>query len=236
VARFPAAGLLLGPPGDHGPVSDAAGLFVVLEGGEGVGKTTQAQLLSGWLEEQGIRHHLGREPGGTVVGEAIRDVLLERTELAMPPETELLLMLAARAAFVREVVRPVLARGEMMIADRFEYSTFVYQGMARGLGLERVRELNVFATGGLAPDLVLILDVPPELSLDRQLREGRPADRIEGEGEAFLLRVHRGYRELAAMDPHAELVSGEGDAGTVHRRIRDVLERRFPEPFGPGAG
>ena len=122
--------------------------FVVLEGVEGSGKSTQVRLLSAWLAEMGVAHATTREPGGTAVGEAIRGVLLDRDGLEMPPETELLLVLAARAAFVRDVVRPALERGETVLADRFDLSTFAYQGFGRGLDLETVRRLNEFATGG----------------------------------------------------------------------------------------
>jgi dTMP kinase len=205
------------------------GLFLVLEGGEGAGKTTQARLLAEWLAERGVPHRLSREPGGTPVGEGIRKLLLDHRELSVPPEAELLLVLAARAAFVREVVRPTLERGRIMLSDRFELSTFVYQGIARGLGVERVRDLNRFATGGLSPDLTIVLDVTPEEGRVRQRREGKAEDRIEGEGDAFLERVGAGYRELAAADPDAELVPASAGEREVHRRVVEALLRRFPE-------
>ena len=112
-----------------------AGRFIVLEGGEGCGKTTQAALLSGWFSQAGIDHRLAREPGGTAVGEAIRSVVLDHRDLHMPPECELFLILAARAAFVRDVVRPALDEGRLVLADRFALSTLAYQGYARGLDL-----------------------------------------------------------------------------------------------------
>jgi dTMP kinase len=225
-----------GPSAANRLSSSDTGLFLVLEGGEGAGKTTQARLLARWMEARGIPHRLAREPGGTPVGERIRELLLEQRELAVPSETELLLMLAARAAFVRDVVRPSLARGEVMLADRFEYSTFVYQGMARGLGLERVRALNTFATGGLTPDLVIVLDVPEDEGRRRQRAEGKEEDRIEGAGAHFLQQVARGYRELSAEDPGAVLVAASGEPEAVHRSVLEVLVSRFPEPFGPSAG
>lgn len=183
------------------------------------------------MEGRGIPHRTGREPGGTPVGEAIRRVLLADRELTVSPETELLLMLAARAAFVKEVVRPALSRGEVMLADRFEYSTFVYQGVARGLGLDRVRELNAFATGGLQPDLVLVLDLPAEDGRSRQEAGGKVEDRIEGAGADFREKVAAGYRELAAADPRAEVVRASGEPMEVHQRLLRALARRFPEPF-----
>ncbi len=216
--------------------TSSRGLFIVLEGGEGSGKTTQAALLTDWLNGMGVPHRLGREPGGTPVGEAIRELLLEKRDLKMPARTELLLMLAARAAFVSDVVRPALEEGRVMIADRFEYSTFVYQGIGRDLGLERTRELNGFATDGLQPDLVLVLDVPPGEGVRRQREGGKMADRIEGEGEAFMARIRDGYRKLAAGDPVAHVVPARGETMELHLVIRQILRRRFPETFGPPEG
>ncbi len=217
-------------------MSRTPGLFIVLEGGEGVGKTTQARRLADWMQSRGIPHTLAREPGGTRVGEAIRGVLLDQKELSMPSETELLLMLAARAAFVQEVVRPALEAGEVMLSDRFECSTFVYQGLGRGLGLDRVREMNTFATGGVTPDLTLVLDLPTQVALRRQAVAGKVADRIEGEGASFLERVGEGYRTLAAEDPRAVLVDAQGDPDQVQLRLQGLLTERFPEPFRPSQG
>lgn len=216
--------------------SPSRGLFLVLEGGEGAGKSTQARFLAEWLEERGIRCRLSREPGGTPVGEEIRRVLLEHRELAIPSETELLLMLAARAAFVRNVVTPALESGKVMIADRFEYSTFVYQGVARGLGVEEVRKLNFFATGGVTPDLTVVLDVSSSVGTERQRREGKERDRIEGEGGGFLERVRMGYRALAEDDPRAEVVEGGGKPEEVFETIVRILQARFPELFAPTTG
>ena len=128
-----------------------AGLFIVFEGVEGAGKTTHLRRLSRRLDRLGIAHIVVREPGGTPVGERIRDIVLDPgSELF--PETELLLLLAARAEFVRRVVEPALARGELVLGDRYELSTFAYQGVAREIGLEVAREINEFATSGLRPD------------------------------------------------------------------------------------
>ena len=129
------------------------GRFVVLEGVEGAGKSTQARMLGDWLEACGIPFTLTREPGGTEVGEAIRHVVQDRPELSVPSETELLLYLAARTAFVQEVALPVLERGELLIVDRFSLSTYAYQGYGRGLDLDEVRRMDRFASGGLAPDI-----------------------------------------------------------------------------------
>ena len=212
------------------------GFFLVLEGVEGAGKTTQAKLLSRWLAGRGIAHHMGREPGGTRVGEAIRRVLLDTSGTEIPAETELLLLLAARAAFVREVVRPALMRGEVMIADRFDLSSLAYQGCGRGLDPDSVRALNAFATGALRPDLTLVLDLPVAAGLARQSRAGKARDRIEGEGEAWLERVREAYTTLAAGDAGVRLIDASGTEADVGRAVRKAVEHALPESFFRGRG
>ena len=208
----------------------ARGLFIVLEGVEGAGKSTQARLLSLWMDELGIPHTLAREPGGTPVGEAIRAIVLDKGELTMPPETELFLILGARAAFVRDVVRPALEEGQVVLADRFDLSTFAYQGFGRGLDLEQVRQANALATGGLRPELMMVLDLPVEVGLERKGGAGA-GDRIEREGETFLNRVREGYRRLAADDPVARLLEAEGTPEELQRTLRRVLGETFPGTF-----
>jgi dTMP kinase len=212
------------------------GFFLALEGVEGAGKTTQARLLAEWLTAEGIPHRVAREPGGTPVGEAIRRVLLDAPELEVPAETELLLMLAARAAYVRDVVRPTLERGEVMVSDRFELSTFAYQGLARGLGLDQVRTLNAFATGGLSPDLTVIFDVAVAEGRERQVAAGKAYDRMEREDADFQQAVGRAYRELAATERAVVLLDGAGPEGEVQARLRRLLAARLPEPFHSARG
>ncbi|MFS8637279.1 MAG: dTMP kinase [Gemmatimonadota bacterium] len=210
------------------------GLFIVLEGVEGSGKTTQARLLGERLARAGIDHLVTREPGGTEVGEEIRRILLHGGE--MPARAELLLLLAARAVFVEEVVRPALERGAVVVADRYELSTLAYQGYGRGLPLDEVRRMNAFATGGLSPDLTLVLDVPPEIGAERRAREGRNADRIEQAGAEFHAQVARAYRLLAETEPRVMRIDGARSPEAVHAEIVDLLRSRFPEtlPFGGG--
>ena len=207
------------------------GWFVVLEGVEGAGKSTQARMLGEWMEACGIPFTLTREPGGTEVGDAIRNVVQDRSELTIPPETELLLYLAARAAFVKEVALPVLERGELLIADRFSLSTYAYQGYGRGLDLDEVRRMDRFASGGLAPDIYLVLDLPVEEGRARQRAAGKRADRLEGSGEAFLEAVGRGYRELAGRDGRIRIVDALGTPLEVHNRVREILRRELPATF-----
>ena len=207
------------------------GRFVVLEGVEGAGKSTQARLLGEWLDSCGIPFTLAREPGGTDVGEAIRHVVLDQPELSVRPETELLLYLAARTAFVQEVALPVLERGELLIVDRFSLSTYAYQGYGRGLDLDEVRRMDRFASGGLAPDVYVVLDLPVEEGKARQKAAGKREDRLESSGEVFLEAVGRGYRELARMDESVRLVDASGTPLEVHTRVREVLRRELPETF-----
>lgn len=180
-------------------------MFVTLEGIEGSGKST---LLAGMLErmrEQGLDVLTTREPGGTPVGDAIREVVL-RPGLHVEPLTEALLMNASRAALVSDVVRPALAAGRVVLCDRYYDSTLAYQGYGRGLDLAMLRGLCAAATGGLDPDLTLILDVPPEIS--RQRVESRPGanDRLDNETFAFFARARQGFLELAMREPRMRVL------------------------------
>jgi dTMP kinase len=202
--------------------------FFVLEGVEGSGKSTQARLLGRWLTGLGVPHVLTREPGGTLVGEEIRQILLHGHE--MPAESELLLMNAARAVFVREVVQPALDAGQVVVADRFSLSSLAYQGYGRGLPIDRVRAVCEFAAGGLEPDLTVVLDVPLETGDARRATRGG-ADRIERAGMEFHARVAEAYRLLPDTETGVVRVSGTGSIEEVHERIRSLLIQRFPETF-----
>lgn len=208
------------------------GRFIVLEGVEGAGKSTQVALLSAWLDEAGVEHVVAREPGGTAVGEAIRAVLLDREDVEVPPITELLLLLAARAALVRDVVRPALAEGALVVADRYDLSTIAYQGYGRGIALDDVRRANAVATGGLRPDLYVVLDVSVREGRARQKAQGKKADRMEREGVAFLERVRGGYLAASEADPAVRVLPGRGRPEEVAARIREVLAVELPETFG----
>jgi len=206
------------------------GLFIVLEGVEGAGKTTQAGLLAAWFESLDLPFTLAREPGGTPVGEAIRRVVLDRGSLSMPAETELFLILGARAAFVREVVRPALEEGRLVLADRFDLSTFAYQGYGRGLDMDQIRQANALATGGLTPDLYVVLDLPVEVGMARKGGQGG-GDRIEKEGQGFLSRVRAGYLSLSRQLPSVQLVPAGDDPHRIQESLRRILAETFPETF-----
>ena len=213
------------------------GLFLVLEGVEGAGKTTQARLLEEWLEGLGRSVITTREPGGTALGEAIRGVLLDRPEMEVSPESELLLVLAARAAFVKDVVLPARARGDIIVADRFSLSTFAYQGYGRGVALEAVRSLDAFTRAGLEPDLTLLLDLPPEEGVRRQRTAGKGSDRIEQAGEAFHARVAAGYQALAASGDHRVcVIDAVGTTDVVHGLVQAALREAFPGTFRSPTG
>lgn len=209
-------------------------MFVVLEGVEGSGKSTQARLLADWLTVLGIENVLTREPGGTKLGEEIRRALLHGGDV--PARTELLLMVAARAAFVDQVVKPALDRGAVVIADRYELSSFAYQGYGRGLPLAEIRRVNRFATGGLRPDLTIVLEIEPHEGATRRQRAGAAADRIESAGTAFHREVARAYRLLSQNEPGVVAVAGNGPEETVQGRIRELLLDRFPETFAVAQG
>lgn len=210
------------------------GRFIVLEGGEGSGKTTQAALLGEWLDGAGIGHVRTREPGGTAVGEEIRRVLLHGSD--MPARTELLLLLAARAALVEAEIRPALEAGRVVVSDRFGLSSLVYQGHARGLPIEAVAALHEFAAGGVRPDLTIVLDVPQEMAAARRAASGVGADRIEAAGQAFHARVSEAYRLLAGAGENTVLLDGTGPVAAVHAEVVRLLAARFPETFGGTTG
>lgn len=213
--------------GDAGGALNRA-RFIVIEGGEGAGKSTQVRRMAEFVRRRGLPVLETREPGGTEVGEEIRGVLLGGAS-SVPPSTELLLILAARAAFVRSVVRPALESGTWVISDRFEMSTFAYQGYGRSVPLDSIRELNRFATGGLKPDLCLVLGLSAEEGQRRQAKAGKRPDRIESGGSALLRRVAKGYAELATareLQP-AVLIPAAGTKDEVARRLGNELRRRF---------
>jgi dTMP kinase len=202
--------------------------FVTFEGIEGSGKTTQVRRLSEYLAEKGIPHRVTREPGGTPLADEIRSLLLSPRDEPVFPETELLLYEAARAQHVRGVIRPALASGQAVLCDRFYDATSAYQGSSRGIEAPRVDWLNVFASGGVSPDLTFLLDVTPEDGFARIRGRGARPDRIESESMEFHRRVRAGYLSLAERYP-ARILRVDGSLSTeeVFRRIREIVSARF---------
>ena len=199
------------------------GRFIVLDGPDGSGKSTQARLLAETLKQRGTEVLLLREPGGTATGEAIRKLLLQRGAMAICPLAEAFLFQAARAQLVEEVIRPALRRGTWVLCDRFSLSTLVYQGFAGGVPPHAVEELSALAAGGLWPDKYLVLWVPVKEGLRR--RAHRAADRMEAKGAKFLRDVAAAYRHAALHAPQRyELVDGRGTVAAVRRRIWGRVE------------
>lgn len=196
-------------------------MFIALEGVDGSGKTTQAGRLA---EALGAGTVLVREPGGTGAGERIRE-LLKDPEVRLDPMAELLLFCAARAQLVTEVIRPALEAGRDVVCDRFGDSSVAYQGVARGLGAERVEELCDLATGGLWPDLTLLLRIHPEVAAARMEAQGRTADRFEGEGMELQRRVADGYEQVLRRNPgRVRPVDASGDPDQVHAAVVRELQ------------
>jgi dTMP kinase len=194
-------------------------MFVTFEGVDGSGKTTQTRLLAEQLRAEGRDVVETREPGGTPLGERIRELLLESERVA--PWAETTLFAAARAQLVADVIRPALARGADVVCDRYIDSSLAYQGLARGLGVERVLELNLLVTGGLLPDRTFLIDVPPEVAARRT---GSRPDRIEREGQGFAAQVDQAYRELAQVfAQRITLVDGTQPPEEVAKLIRGQL-------------
>ena len=195
-----------------------AGLFVTLEGIDRAGKTTQARLL---CEALGDRAVAVREPGGTAVGERVRE-LLKDPAIILDSRAETLLFAAARAELVADVIRPALDDGKIVISDRFLDSSLAYQGGARGLGVEEVAQVNEFATGGLRPDVTILLDLPLEAAA---VRAGVEVDRFEQEGARLQESVRAAYEELAARDRDRWVrVDADRDTDEVHRDVLAVVE------------
>lgn len=205
------------------------GLFLSFEGGEGSGKSLQARGLAQTLNERGREVVLTREPGGTTAGERIRDILLHAREIPLSPEAQVLLFSSARAQLVREVIRPALDAGKIVIADRFFDSTVVYQGHGHGISLEAIREVTALAVGTLVPDRTFLLDVPVEVGLARSgWRAEARWDRFEADATDFHLRVRDAYLRLAAAEPRRFVViradRDEAEvAGDIRREVDALL-------------
>jgi dTMP kinase len=193
--------------------------FFVLEGVDGSGKSTQAHLLAEWYRAAGQPVLLTREPGGTALAERLRGLILDPA-IACASRAELMMILAARAQHVAEVIAPAVQGGVTVISDRFSLSTLAYQGYGRGLPLDELRYADAVATGGCCPTLTVVLDIPLDTAF---ARIGERQDRFEGEGRAFLQRVVEGYRTLGAQEPHVRIIDGAGPVDAVQQAIRNVL-------------
>jgi len=199
------------------------GKFIVLEGGEGAGKSTHARALKDWLEQRGRSVILTREPGGSPLAEAIRAIVLGDWPEGVDGRTEALLLFAARAAHLHATIRPALERGSDVICDRFVDASYAYQGIGRGLGADTIADLERLTLAGLKPDLVLLLDLDPELGLQRARHRG-DANRFEAESLDFMRRVRAEYLRRASLDPDRYVVV---DAAQPVDQVRQTLLREL---------
>jgi len=211
-------------------------LFIVFEGIEGSGKTTQVKKAGDYLAQRNIPFIITSEPGGTLLGEELRRLLLHKTNLSLDIKTELLLFAADRAQHVEEIILPALRNGKIVLCDRFSDATIAYQGYGRGWDIDVIRKVNNFATQSLSPDLTFLLDVPVDIGLGRVLRRTASCatqkgmnetfdDRFEKEEESFHMRVRDGYLSLAEDEPERfRIIDGLMDVSQIHREICCVLE------------
>ncbi|HDS1698234.1 MULTISPECIES: dTMP kinase [Pseudomonas] len=200
-----------------------SGLFITLEGPEGAGKSTNRDYLAARLREHGLDVVLTREPGGTPLAEKVRELLLAPSDEGMAADTELLLVFAARAQHLAQVIRPALARGSVVLCDRFTDATYAYQGGGRGLSVERIAALEQFVQGDLRPDLTLVFDLPVEVGLARAAARGR-LDRFEQEGQAFFEAVRQAYLQRAQGAPQRySLLDAAQSLEAVQRDIDALL-------------
>ena len=206
-------------------------MFITFEGPDGCGKTTQTTLLASYLSQQGYRVLHTREPGGTRIGEQIREIVHNPENPEMVDRAEMLLYAASRAQLVDEVIRPALAAGQIVLADRYADSTYAYQGYGRGLDLDLLRTITAFATARLRPDLTIYLDIDPETGLRRrQADQGAEGNRLDAATLEFHERVREGYRRLIEAEPERwVVVDGRQDVDSVQRRIREIVVARLAQ-------
>lgn len=210
--------------------TQSSGLFIAFEGGDGAGKSTQAARLAGSLESRGLTVLRTREPGGTPIGEKLRSLVLDHGHGHIDAHTEALIFAASRAAHASQVIRPALARGEVVLTDRYIDSSVAYQGAGRALGTDAVRSVNEWATSGLQPDLTVLLDVHPAEGRSRRTAGDAAEDRLESEADEFHARIRRAFLDLAASRPDNYLVLEAGQpvediAGLILARVEQLLAR-----------
>ena len=203
------------------------GRFVSFEGIEGCGKTTQVALLSDYLTKHSVAHTITREPGGTAVGEGIRQILLNSEMIHLTPASELLLFYASRSQNIQEKIKPALERNEMVICDRYYHASMAYQGHGRGIPLDFIHKLTHLVCDPYRPDMTLLLDIEPEVGLARARARNNARSNNEGRFEAedleFYNKVRDGYLELASEDERVQLIYANRPAEAVHRLILTLL-------------
>lgn len=206
-------------------MTDKRGLFLTLEGAEGVGKSTNIEFITQYLEERGIEYVLTREPGGTQLAEKIRDLLLAVHDEPMSELTELLLVFAARAQHLDKVIEPALAAGKWVVCDRFTDATFAYQGAGRGLNVKTIDQLQSMVQGGLRPDLTIVLDLDPAIGMERAGNRGE-LDRFELEQQSFFHKVREAYLSIAQAEPkRCRVIDASKPLEAVKLDLLEALEQ-----------
>lgn len=205
-------------------VFKTTGCFITVEGTEGVGKSTNMAFVKQWLEDKGIETIHTREPGGTPFAEEIRQLLLSKREETVNSKTELLLMFAARCQHVYQKIQPALEQGTWVLCDRFTDASYAYQGAGRGLGFDKLKQLESWALDGFKPDLTLMLDLPVRVGLERAQKRG-PVDRFEEEKIEFFSKVRQGYLSIAEAEPERmKIIDAQGSVEDVQQHIAATLE------------
>ncbi len=208
------------------------GFFITLEGIEGVGKTTQMEFIANYLQKQGREIVITREPGGTPVGEGIRELVLDNKHTGMAADTELLLMFAARAEHIEKVIRPALEAGKDVLCDRFTDASYAYQGVGRKLSNERISLLENWVQKGLKPDLTLLFDAPVEIGLERAAKRSEK-DRFESEALEFFEAVRNCYLQIARNEPQrVKVIDSTQAVESVKQQVLSVLEKEMPKNDG----
>lgn len=205
------------------------GLFITLEGIEGAGKSSNIEYIEELLQHHGREIVVTREPGGTELGERIRALLLDTPGVDIPADTETLLMFAARADHLEKVVRPALAQGKAVVCDRFTDATYAYQGAGRGIGRERVAELENWVQGDLRPQLTLLFDVAPNVGLQRAGNRSHP-DRFERQGQQFFDATRQAYLDIAAREPaRVKVIDAAANPDAVRKQIAEIFQTFFKD-------
>lgn len=200
-------------------------MFISIDGGDGTGKSTQIELLGGWLRERELDVVACRDPGSTPLGEAVRAILLDRHDLDIHRRSEMLLYMAARSQLAEQIIRPALAAGKTVLSDRYLLANVVYQGYGGGLDVPTLWEVGRVATDGLIPDLTVVLDISPETTA---ARINRPLDRMEQQGDEFNARVRDGFLTEAARDPERiVVVDASGSIEAIQAEIRKCVGGRL---------
>ncbi len=201
------------------------GKFITLEGCEGAGKSTQINMLCKWLDEQGVAYIITREPGGSQIAEKIRSIILDKNNAEMDDYCEALLYAAARVQHLKDIVEPALAAGKLVLCDRYVDSSFAYQGVARGLGMDFVAQINGYALENYSPDLTLFLDISPDEAFARK-HGADTDDRMEQAGIDFHRRVYQGYKQIQQTYERFVAVDCHGDKWQTNQNIKNILTQK----------